>query len=377
MTVIRDQALLFQPEALGSLHLPNRLAVAPMTRVSATADGQATQHMARYYSAFAEGGFGLIVSEGIYTDRKFSQGYLQQPGLADGSHVTAWRNVTAQVHVAGGRIIAQLMHAGALSQGNPHVAAAAGPSAMRPIGRQLRPYRGEGLYRIPLAMSGDEIAAAVEGFAIAARHAQEAGFDGIEIHGANGYLLDQFLSEGVNQRSDGYGGTIHARLRLILEVIAAVRAAIGRDFPLGLRISQAKVNDPAYKWRGGETEAEEVFGALGKTSLDYIHTAEPVAWHGAFAENGSSLAHLAKKFAGLSVIANGGIANAETAIRQVASGDADIVALGRAALGDPAWPRHIYQGHPPHPFDQALLSPLANLASADAFREVVHQPIRA
>lgn len=359
---------LFEAVSLGTLRLPNRLAVAPMTRVSAEATGEANEGMARYYRSFAEGGFGLIVSEGIYTDRKFSQGYLHQPGLADSGQAAAWRTITAQVHAAGGRMIAQLMHAGALSQGNPHAENSAGPSALRPAGEQLRAYRGEGLYRVPREMSAAQIDEAVAGFAMAARHAQDAGFDGIEIHGANGYLLDQFLSEGVNRRNDGYGGSVKARLRLTLEVIHAIRAAVGRGFPLGLRISQAKVNDPAHKWRDGEVAAKAIFGALGRTSLDYVHTAEPEAWSGAFSAEGPSLARLAKTHTGLPVIANGGIETSDTAMRALVSGDSDIVALGRAALGDPAWPKNVSACVPPQPFDVGLLRPLADLKSADAFR---------
>lgn len=189
-----DAATLLSPVALGPLQLANRLAVAPMTRVSATADGRATARMAEYYGAFARGGFGLVITEGIYTDRAYAQGYLFQPGLTDGAQQEAWRPVADQVHAAGGRIVAQLMHAGAISQGNPHRTVAKGPSAVQPKGLQMGFYRGEGAYRTPEELSLAEIEEIVAGFAAAALRARQAGFDGVEIHGANGYLLDQFLT---------------------------------------------------------------------------------------------------------------------------------------------------------------------------------------
>lgn len=206
---------LFTPLRVGSgLSLSNRLAVAPMTRVSATADGHATKQMADYYEAFAAGGFGLVITEGIYTDNAHAQGYLFQPGLADDAQRDAWRTAVDRVHAHGGRVVAQLMHAGALSQGNAHRITTKGPSAVLPAGQQMAFYRGEGPYRIPEAMSADDISEAVEGFAQAARRAQEAGFDGVEVHGANGYLLDQFLTAHTNLREDCYGGSLANRLRL-------------------------------------------------------------------------------------------------------------------------------------------------------------------
>ena len=159
---------LYQPVAIGALQLTNRLAVAPMTRVSATADGRATVEMADYYGDFAAGGFGLIITEGVYTDKAYAQGYLFQPGLTDDTQVEAWRTVVDRVHANGGRIIAQLMHAGAISQGNPHRPNAKGPSAVQPKGAQMSFYRGEGAYRLPDALSLAEVSDVLAGFARAA-----------------------------------------------------------------------------------------------------------------------------------------------------------------------------------------------------------------
>lgn len=145
--------ILLRPSALGPLRLNNRLAVAPMTRVSATANGRATARMADYYGEFAAGGFGLVITEGIYTDKAYAQGYLFQPGLADDLQCEAWRPAVQRVHASGGRIIAQLMHAGAISQGNPHRPNSKGPSAVQPKGLQMNFYRGEGAYRLPQELS--------------------------------------------------------------------------------------------------------------------------------------------------------------------------------------------------------------------------------
>lgn len=362
-----DRQLLAQPLALGRLALANRLAVAPMTRVSASAQGLPTPRMADYYRSFAAGGFGLVITEGLYTDTDHAQGYLFQPGLADAAQQQAWRGIVAGVQAQGARMVAQLMHAGALSQGNPHRAGTVGPSAVQPVGRQMPFYRGSGAYPVPRAMAQQEIAQAVQGFALAARRAQQAGFDGVEIHGANGYLLDQFLSEGSNLREDGYGGPLAGRLRLIGEVVRAVRAAVGPDCVVGLRISQAKVNDFTHKWRGGEPEARALFETLGRLPLDYLHTTEHMAWQPAFAA-GPSLAALAKRHAGLPVLANGGLHDPVRAAGMLARGEADVVALGRGALTHPDWPRRVAQGLPLQDFDAGLLAPIADLAHADLYR---------
>lgn len=362
----QNSHLLFQPTTLGQLALPNRLVVAPMTRVSATGQGVPTAQMSDYYRQFAEGGFGLVITEGLYTDEQFSQGYLFQPGLANAAQLEGWRTIVVSVHRAGGRIIAQLMHAGALSQGNVHSDKNLGPSVVRPKGQQMTFYRGKGEYPVPEAMTQQDILHAVAGFAEAAVRAREAGFDGVEIHGANGYLLDQFLTEGINLREDGYGGDVAGRTRLIHEVVAAVREAVGPDFTVGLRISQAKVNDFAHKWSGGEEEAVEVFTALGKLPLDYLHTTEYEAWKPAFSE-GPSLAALAKKHSGLSVLANGSLHDRHQATGMIKRGETDAIALGRGALTHADWPRRVAGGKCLNAFDPGLLAPVADLGNAERF----------
>jgi 2,4-dienoyl-CoA reductase-like NADH-dependent reductase (Old Yellow Enzyme family) len=358
---------LFAPLVVGRVTIDNRLAVAPMTRVSATPDGCPTQRMSDYYATFAEGGFGLVITEGLYTDKAFSQGYLFQPGLTDARKRDRWRPIVGRVHDAGSRMIAQLMHAGALSQANIYSAETRGPSAVRPKGQQMALYRGAGAYPVPKAMSSVEIAHAVNGFADAALLAKQAGFDGVEIHGANGYLLDQFLTEGINLRDDRYGGSIAGRLRLIVEIVEAVRDAVGPEFVVGIRISQGKVNDFAYKWSGREDAAAAIFGSLGKLSIDYVHTTEFEAWRPAFGE-GPSLAALAKKHAALPVLANGSLHDPEQAAGLLRRSEADFVSLGRGALIHPDWSRRVSEGAPLETFDPDMLSPIADLENAEKHR---------
>ena len=358
-----DTARLFDPLKIGRLEIGNRIGVAPMTRISATEAGHATTRMSDYYGRFAEGGFGLVITEGLYTDQAFSQGYHFQPGLADDAQRDAWKPLVARVRAGGARFIAQLMHAGALSQGNPFRSDTRGPSAVRPLGRQMAFYRGEGQYPLPIGMTRYEIDEAIAGFAAAAVRAREAGFDGVEIHGANGYLLDQFLTEGVNRRTDAYGGGVAARLRITMEAAEAVRAAVGPEFIVGLRSSQGKVNDFTHKW-SGEEEAGEIYRLLGRLPIDYIHTTEFEAWKPAFTQ-GLSLAALAKRHSGLPVLANGSLHDPARAIELLVGHQADMITLGRGALTHADWPIRVSRNADLAEFDQRILAPLASLDNAD------------
>lgn len=356
---------LFSPARIGQLELPNRFAVAPMTRVSATEHGHATEQMARYYRRFAQGGFGLLITEGIYTDQAWSQGYLFQPGLSSAEQALSWRPVVDAVHAAGGKIFAQLMHAGALAQGNRFRCDPAGPSPLQPRGEQMKLYRGNGAYAVPREMTQDDIADAIAGFAQAAQRAVEAGFDGIEIHGANGYLLDQFLTDYSNRRSDEWGGATGTRILLHTQVIDAVRKAVGARVPVGVRISQAKVNDYLHKWAGGEDDARMVFGAVAAAGADFIHVTEFEAWQPAFGNDGPSLAQLARQFApGVPLIANGSLHERGRAAQLLDAG-ADLIAIGRGALSNPSLPSLLARGAAAMPFDPALLSPLGNIKETE------------
>lgn len=348
---------LFTGFELKGLRLKNRLVLAPMTRTSAEADGRANARMARYYARFAHGEFGLLITEGTYPDEAFSQGYAHQPGIANDVQRDAWRPVVEAVHQAGSPIILQIMHAGVQTQGNRFRDEVVGPSAVRAKGEQLPIYGGEGPYPQPRAMSEAEIQEAIQGFADAARRAKEAGFDGVEIHGANGYLIDEFLTVYFNQRGDAYGGPVENRVRFAVETIQAVRRAVGPDFVVGIRLSQGKVSDYDYKWPGGADEARVIFGSVAKAGADYIHVTEYDIAKPAFGE-GPTLAELAREHGGVTVIANGGLdAPAKAALVRVA----DLIALGKPALANHDWPRRARNAEPMGTFDFSLLQPRADI----------------
>ncbi|MGH1573317.1 tRNA-dihydrouridine synthase [Methylobacterium sp. P31] len=360
-----DAKGLFTAIDVNGVKLRNRLAVAPMTRVSASEEGTATEMMARYYERFARGGFSLLITEGIYTDQAFSQGYLHQPGLTDEAQEQAWRPVVEAAHRHGARIFAQLMHAGAISQGNRFRNTTVGPSAVQPKGQQMEFYYGKGAYPMPAAITEEQIAEAVEGFAASAARAVAAGFDGVEIHGANGYLIDQFLTDYANQRRDRWGGDTRERTTFVRTIFEAVRAKVGSSAPVGVRISQGKVNDFTHKWAGRERDAEAIFGALAEAGVGYIHVTENKAWEPAFEGGRDSLVALARRYAPqVPLIANGGVQDPAQAQEVLAAG-ADIVALGKAALANPDFPRRIQAAQELAGFDHAILGPIANIKPAE------------
>ncbi|MFD5277020.1 NADH:flavin oxidoreductase [Pseudarthrobacter sp. NPDC058362] len=356
-----DFTPLWAPVRLGSTELENRVALAPMTRVSATEDGHATEKMAAYYEAYARGGFSLLVTEGIYPDTAYSQGYLFQPGIATEEQAQSWTKVVDRVHAAGARIFAQLMHAGAQAQGNRFVDSSVGPSAVAPKGEQLAFYRGEGPYPVPAEITREQMDKVREGFVRAALRAKEVGFDGVEIHGANGYLIDQFLTDYLNQRTDEYGGSSANRVRFAAEISRAVREAVGPDMTVGIRISQAKVSDNDHRWSGGIEEAKVIFSTLGATGIDFIHTTEYRASAPAFGDGGPSLAALAKQYAGVPIIANGNLDDPEAAAALLRDGTADVVALGKAALANRNWPHRVRNGLPFDELNPGIFAPVADV----------------
>ncbi|MBE3014151.1 NADH:flavin oxidoreductase [Microbispora sp. NEAU-D428] len=355
---------------IGGLVLANRLAVSPMTRVSAEPDGTPTAEMADYYAEFAEGGFGLVLTEGTYTDAAYAQGYHNQPGIVTRRHVEAWREITGRVHAAGSVAVLQLMHAGALSQGNPHRSGTAGPSAVPPRGEMMPEYGGSGPWPLPAAMTRADIAEAVAGFVSSAENAREAGFDGVEVHGANGYLIDQFLTGYTNLRDDFYGGPVGNRVRLAAEVVGAIRAAVGPDFCVGIRLSQGKVNDHGHRWPGGAHDAEIIFAALAEAGATYIHIAsEGRDWiETARLDGGVTITGLARRVTGLPVIANGGMHDSARAAQVLADGHADLLSVGRGALANPDLPRRLRAGVPLEEYDHRILDPMATLANARSRR---------
>jgi len=352
---------LWSPLQIGSTQLPSRVALAPMTRISATEDGLVTEKMVSYYEAFARGGFALLITEGIYPDTAYSQGYLYQPGLATDEQARSWATVVDAVHEAGSTIFAQLMHAGSQAQGNRFKDSTIGPSAVAPKGEQLDFYRGEGPYQVPSEVTLEQMEEVRQGFVAAALRAKEAGFDGVEIHGANGYLLDQFLTDYLNLRTDEYGGSAQNRVRFPAEIARAVREAVGPDMTVGIRISQSKVSDHNHRWAGGTEEAELIFSTLAATGVDFLHTTEYKAYAPAFGDHGPSLAALAKQHSGLPVIANGHLDDPETAVSMLVDHAADVVALGKAALGNRDWPDRVKNGRPLDELDASLFAPVADV----------------
>ena len=360
-------AALFTPVAVGPLRLANRAAVAPMTRTSATDEGLATAQMARYYGDFARGGFGLVICEGTFTDDRVAQGYLNQPGIVTEAQVAAWWAVVDEVHEAGAAVFLQLQHAGAIAQGRPAGGQNVGPSAVQPKGEQLSIYKGSGPWGMPREITRDEIHQVVADFAASALRARSAGFDGVEIHGANGYLLDQFFTAYTNERTDEYGGDIRNRARLAEEIVRAIRLAVGPTYPVGIRLSQSKVNDYDYTWPGGEDDAKVVFRLLEAAGASFFHLTEHDITQPVFG-SGQTLAGLAKRFTSLPVIANGGLDEPAVAAAAVTGGAADIVALGKPALANPDWPTRARTAEPLDEFDFQLLLPVATLDNAEACR---------
>lgn len=357
---------LFDSITLNELSLENRIGLAPMTRVSATDDGRATAAMARYYRKFAEGGFSFLVTEGIYPDDSYSQGYLNQPGLVTDDQVEAWRQVTDAVHDADAPVFAQLMHAGAQTQGNPHVDGeqTIAPSAVQPNAEKVEAYGGSGEFPTPKAATKDELAAIRESFVRAAENALDAGFDGVEIHAANGYLLHEFLSADFNRRDDEYGGSPENRVRFPKEVVAAVDEAVPAEFVVGVRVSQTAVTDEDYRWPEGEDAAAVFFEALSSAGADYVHVTEPDATTPAFGDDGPTLAEAAADYAAdeTVIIDNGGLGTPEAAREKIDSG-ADLVTLATSALANPDWPTRVADGDELTAFDPTeFLVPTAELS---------------
>lgn len=361
-----DTSTLFAPIVINDQLVKNRLSVAPMTRISATQDGRATETMTRYYERFARGGFGTVITEGIYTDQAFSQGYVHQPGMTDEAQANAWKPVVNGIKAHGALAIAQMMHAGAISQGNRFRDTTVGPSSVQPKGEQMTFYHRRYRYTLPAAMTEAQIADAINGFAESAGRAIEvAGFDAIEIHGANGYLLDQFLTDYANNRTDRWSGPTANRMRLILETFKAVRARVGAGVPVGVRISQGKVNEYERRWAGAQRDAEVIFGSLADVGADFIHVTGFEAWKPAFAEGSPSLMHLAKRYAAkVAIFANGSLHNIEQAVAALDDG-ADIVTIGRGALANRDFPKSLFDRDILNDFNPTILGPNANIKETE------------
>ncbi|MEW1997405.1 alkene reductase [Streptomyces coelicoflavus] len=256
---------LFDPYRLGALTLPNRMVMAPMTRVRAAAGGLATPSMATYYAQRATAG--LIVSEGVQPS-PVGQSNPGTPGLHTDEQVAAWRPVTAAVHANGGRIFAQIMHGGRVSHPDTTGMRPVGPSAVPAVGEVFTP-TGPQPVPTPRALESAEVPEQAESYAGAARRAVDAGFDGVELHGANGYLISQFLSSNANLRTDRYGGSVANRIRFAVEAVSATVDAVGAD-RTGIRLSPA-----GTFWGVEETGVldlyTELLTELSRLRIAYVH----------------------------------------------------------------------------------------------------------
>ena len=357
---------LFSPKKIGNVELANRAVVSPLTRASATEDGIVTDQMRDYYASYARGGWGLIISEAVYIDLKYSQGYAYQPGIANDEQRDSWAKVVEAVHAEGVPIFMQIFHCGAINQGNHWVEGSIAPSVVTPVGKQIPRYRGSGtVFQTPREITRDEMAEAVESYAAAARRAIEVGFDGIELHGANGYLPDEFLTAYTNLRDDEYGGPVENRVRYHCEVLQAIRAAVP-DAPVGVRISQTKVNDFDYVWPGGDDDAKVVFPRLAETGIDFLDCSAHLGVSPVFGTD-KSLSGLARRYTGLPVMANGKLHDPDVAEKALSDEEGDFCAIGKGALADHAWPRKVAEGVEPYPFDPGMIMPYATHDCYDAF----------
>jgi N-ethylmaleimide reductase len=324
-----DPAALFAPFKLGDLELPNRIVMAPLTRNRAGHGTEAPGEMnALYYRQRASAG--LLISEATQISQQ-GQGYVWTPGSFSQAQVEGWRKVTDAVHAAGGRIFVQLWHVGRVSHVSlqPDGKAPVAPSAIR---ARTKTFIEGGFAEVsePRALETGEIAQIIGDYSHAAQSAKRAGFDGVEVHAANGYLIDQFLRDGTNKRKDSYGGSIENRTRFALEAVDAIVKVWGPS-RVGIRLAPVS---PANDIQDSNPTAlfGHVVGALDKRGLAYIHVIEG-ATQGARDNFPFDYLALRKSFRG-AYIANNGY-DRDMAIEAVESGAADLIAFGRPFIANP------------------------------------------
>jgi len=322
--------MLFTPLKIRNLPLSNRTVMAPMTRSRALEANTPNALMAEYYGQRASAG--LIVTEGTSPSPN-GLGYARIPGLFDAGHVAGWKLVTDAVHAKGGRIVVQLMHTGRVGHvaNLPAGAEVLGPTGETLPGEMYTDAHGMQPHTAPRAMTEADIAQAVEEFAQSARLAIEAGFDGVELHAANGYLIEQFLNANVNTRTDGYGGSIGGRNRFALEVARATAAAIGGD-KVGIRLSPYGVFSSTGPFADVDAQYLALVTELSTLGLLYLHVLDHSAI-GAPVVPAAIKTTLRRAFNG-PFIAAGGF-DAASAQQLLAAGDADLVAFGRPFLANP------------------------------------------
>ena len=340
---------LFDPTRIGDIALSNRIVMAPLTRNRAAAGQVPSPLAADYYAQRASAG--LIISEASQVCPE-GQGYLDTPGIHSPEQVAGWRRVTDAVHARGGRIVIQLWHVGRIS----HVSLQPGGAA--PVSSTARIANGKTFTKdgfvpvsAPRALRRDEIPGIVAAYGRAARNAIDAGFDGVEVHGANGYLIDQFLRDSINDRSDDYGGSIGNRTRLLREVMHAVTAEIGGS-RTGLRLSPVTPSNDA----GQDSDAQALFNhaveQLAPLGLAFLHVVEGQTG-GVRDVAHFDYAALRSRFTGAWMVNNG--YSRQMAMDVVASGVAELVAFGRPFIGNPDLVRRLREDAPWNALDSQTL----------------------
>lgn len=346
---------LFTPVDLGKLSVKNRIAMAPMTRTYSPGNIP-NEAVVSYYQRRAEGGVGLIITEGTFVNHEAASGYPNVPAFYGKEALAGWKKVVDAVHAAGGKIAPQLWHVGAIRR--PGIMPGGDTPGHSPSG-MAKPGKVTGH-----AMTQDDIDNVVAAFAQAAADAKEIGFDAIELHGAHGYLIDQFFWVGTNQRTDGYGGDLAQRSRFALEIVRAVRAAVGDDFPIIFRFSQWKQQD--YSVRLCETpEALQAFlTPLAEAGVDIFHCSTRRFWEPEFEGSDLNLAGWARKLTGKPTITVGSVglnadflpedgtadfkaaepASLDRLIERAERNEFDLVAVGRALIANPDWANQVAEG---------------------------------
>lgn len=344
-------APLFTSFKLKNVTLPNRIVMAPMTR-SRSPDQIPGDDVAAYYGRRAKGGVGLIITEGVAPDHPVALNDANVPNF-HGDALDGWKKVLKTVKAEGGFIMPQLWHTGLMRKPGT------GPNA------HLSPVGPSGLFKpgkkVTDPMSTAEIDAAIKGYATSARHAEELGFDGVELHGAHGYLIDQFFWDGTNERTDKFGGDMLKRTQFAVEVIKSVRAAVSKDFPVILRWSQWKQQDYNVKLAPTPQALEKFLEPLTKAGVDCFHCSTRRFWEPEFEGSDLNVAGWTRKLTGLPVITVGSVglseefiaayrgvpagpASLDRLIEMFERGDFDLVAVGRALINNPDWPNLIRNG---------------------------------
>ncbi|MCQ9185189.1 NADH:flavin oxidoreductase [Streptomyces sp. IBSBF 2953] len=366
----RAAEILSRPVSINGLTVPNRIAMAPMTRMFSP-DGVPGEDVVSYYGRRAAAGVGLIVTEGTYVGHESAGQSDRVPRFHGEEQLAGWAKVAEAVHAGGGTIVPQLWHIGMVrKQGEPPFAdaPAVGPSGIRVDGSE-----GAGK-----AMTQRDLDDVIGAFAEAAAAAERIGFDGVEIHGAHGYLIDQFLWAGTNRRTDAYGGDPVARAKFAAEVVAAVRETVSAEFPVIFRYSQWK--QEAYEARLAETpeELEAILAPLAAAGVDAFHASTRRYWSPEFDGSDLNLAGWTKKLTGKPAITVGSVGLDGEFLRGFAGEGApvkgiddlldrlerdefDMVAVGRALLQDPEWAAKVLAGRFDElkPFDAAALRSLS------------------